>query len=201
MPKDALADILGDWEQLLAALDEFLARHPDAFLRQKRDEIAAMLAYTKLLADEQLSLATRHRVITKELRIAKSRGRDLAIQARALLKGHLGHRSVALRRFNVRPIRRRSRAMPETSDLGALTFALGAEREKLALLPMEIRGLPLALPEASTSEAEAASGPDGAAVPTTEASNPMAETPGSSAEAPVSMGDMSAGSVVSPADS
>jgi hypothetical protein len=180
VPKDALADILYEWRSLVTALDELLAHHPDPALRRKRDEIAAMLAYTEALANEQSSLAVYHQVITKELRIAKSRGKDLAIQVRHLLKGHFGHRNVALARFHIRPVRRRSRAMQEKSDVATVTHILGVDR-LLALMPsIQGPGSPLAFLTAPTAdEAEPAAveatpnGEDGA--PADEAASPTAE--------------------------
>jgi hypothetical protein len=40
----------------------------------------------------------------------EGRGKDLAVQVRAAVRSH-GHRNEGLVRFNIRPIRRRSRGM------------------------------------------------------------------------------------------
>lgn len=112
MPKDSLAVMLQVWETMLAAMDAH-EKLQTPFFRQKRAEIAAMLKRVRALAAEQLSLQARHQVITKELRIAKSHGRDLETSVRSLIKGELGHRDRELVAFSVSPTRRRSRAFSE----------------------------------------------------------------------------------------
>lgn len=141
MPKDSLADILREWEQIHTAMGE-LDLLGEPALRRKRDEIGAMLAYTRGLADEQVSLTARRQVVTKDLRIAKSQGKDLIVQARGLLRAHLGHRNEALVAFNMRPVRRRSRgaheadAQPSSALQKALETA-GAPAEAVATEPSE----------------------------------------------------------------
>lgn len=112
MPKDSLAVILQVWEAILAAMDTH-EQLQTPFFRQKRAELAAMLERVRALAAEQLSLQARHQVITKDLRIAKSHGRDLEVSIRSLIKGELGHRDRELVAFGVSPTRRRSRAFSE----------------------------------------------------------------------------------------
>jgi hypothetical protein len=112
MPKDSLAVIIRVWEAMLAAMDSH-EQLQTPFFRQKRDELAAMLERVRTLAAEQLSLQARHQVVTKDLRIAKSHGRDLEVGIRSLIKGQLGHRERELVAFSISPTRRRSRAFSE----------------------------------------------------------------------------------------
>src|SRR5258706_10081906 len=107
MPKEARAEMLGDWETLLGGVDDWLADIPS--LRPLRDEMAAMIRDTKELAAEQISLKARAQAVTQQLRIMEGCGKDLAFQVRAAVRSHYGHRDEGLVRFNIRPIRRRSR--------------------------------------------------------------------------------------------
>ncbi|HSS79084.1 MAG TPA: hypothetical protein VLV54_20350 [Thermoanaerobaculia bacterium] len=101
--------MFGDWETLLGGVDDWLADIPS--LRPLRDEMAAMIRDTKDLAAEQISLKARAQRVTQQLRIMQGRGKDLAVQLRAAVRSHYGHRNEGLVRFNMRPVRRRSRAI------------------------------------------------------------------------------------------
>jgi hypothetical protein len=125
MPKEARAELFGDWETLLGGVDDWLADIPS--LRPLRDEMAAMIRDTKALADEQSSLKARAQAVTQRLQIMQGRGKDLAIQVRAAVRAHLGHRDEGLVRFNIRPIRRRSRSI--SGEVASLTpIPAGARR-------------------------------------------------------------------------
>ena len=116
MPKTSLADLLMEWDSLYAGVNQ-----PDIlalpYMRELRDALAAHIALTKDLAQEQQSLEGRRRAVTQKLRIAKSEGQDLVVRVRSALRSHLGHRNEGLVRYHIRPIRRRSRAMRESSDM------------------------------------------------------------------------------------
>ncbi|HEX3554616.1 MAG TPA: hypothetical protein VIA62_15445 [Thermoanaerobaculia bacterium] len=115
MPKDALADLFQELETLVSGMDDWLADVPH--MRPLRDEFAAMLQGTKALAAEQNSLRARRQSVTQQLRILKGQGRDLVIKARAAIRSHYGHRNEGLVRFHIRPVRRRSRAIPEQAGI------------------------------------------------------------------------------------
>lgn len=116
MPKVSLADLLTEWDSLFTGVDS-----PDIlslpYMKELRDELEAHIAFTKGLAREQESLEGRRRAVTQQLRIAKSEGQDLVVRVRAALRAHLGHRNEGLVRYRVRPVRRRSRAIRESSDM------------------------------------------------------------------------------------
>jgi hypothetical protein len=120
MPKTALADMLLEQDSLHAAIDrpEILAL---PYMQELRDELGAMIKVTKTLAHEQASLEARRQAVTQELRIAKTKSRDLMVRVRAAIRSHLGHRNEGLVRYRIRPIRRRSRSLPEGSGLPATT--------------------------------------------------------------------------------
>jgi hypothetical protein len=119
MPKDSLAELLGELEILVTGMDEAGIPH----LQPLRDEIAAMLQGTRSLAAEQNSLTARRQAVTQQLRIRKGEGRDLIIKARAAIRSQYGHRNEGLVRFNIRPVRRRSRAIPEGTGIAMPALA------------------------------------------------------------------------------
>ena len=116
MPKISLADLLMEWESLFTGVDR-----PDIlalpYMQELRDELSVHIALTKGLAREQESLEGRRRAVTQQLRIAKSEGQDLVVRVRAAVRAHLGHRNEGLVRYHIRPIRRRSRAIRESSAM------------------------------------------------------------------------------------
>lgn len=116
MPKTSLADLLMEWDSLYGGVNQ-----PDIlalpYMRELRDALEAHIAFTKGLAREQESLEGRRRAVTQQLRIAKSEGQDLVVKVRSAIRSHLGHRNEGLVRYNVRPIRRRSRGFRESSDM------------------------------------------------------------------------------------
>ena len=116
MPKTSLADLLMEWDSLFTGVDR-----PDIlalpYMRELRDDLSAHIVLTKGLAREQESLEGRRRAVTQQLRIAKSEGQDLVVRVRSALRSHLGHRNEGLVRYRIRPIRRRSRAIRESSDM------------------------------------------------------------------------------------
>jgi hypothetical protein len=114
MPKDALADVILDLDQLLGAVDSHEALD-DPYLRRLRDELEAALLEIKALHAEQASLAARRQEVTQRLRITRGQGQDTAIRLRSALRAHFGHRFEGLVRFRIRPVRRRSRAIPESA--------------------------------------------------------------------------------------
>jgi hypothetical protein len=115
MPKDSLAELFGELETLVSGMDDWLADVPQ--MQPLRDEVASMLQGTRELAAEQNSLTARRQAITQQLRIMKGEGRDLIIKARAAIRSYYGHRNEGLVRFNIRPVRRRSRAIPEETGI------------------------------------------------------------------------------------
>jgi len=111
MPKDSLADLLGELETLVSGMDDWLADVSQ--MQPLRNEVASILQGTRELAAEQSSLTARRQAVTQQLRIMKGQGRDLVIKTRAAIRSYYGHRNEGLVRFNIRPVRRRSRAIPE----------------------------------------------------------------------------------------
>lgn len=114
MMKVALADTLLEWDTMIGGVDgdpELQAQ----YFQELRDELAAMREILKTLADEQLSLEARRREVTRQLRIKRGLGQDVAIKLKGAIKSHYGHRYAGLSRFRIRPVRQRSRRVSEDS--------------------------------------------------------------------------------------
>lgn len=146
MPKDALADFILDLDQLLGAVDSHEAID-DPYLRRLRDEVDATLREIKALHAEQASLTARRQEVTQRLRIMRGQGQDVAIRLRSALRAHFGHRFEGLVRFRIRPVRRRSRAVPETAAIlqagnGAAPGKRSAEPEPFSDSPVSGRESP-----------------------------------------------------------
>jgi hypothetical protein len=139
MPKDSLADLLDHLETLVSGMDDWLGDVPQ--MRLLRDEVASMLQGTRALAAEQNSLTARRQAVTQQLRIMKGEGRDLVIKARAAIRSYYGHRNEGLVRFQIRPTRRRSRAIPE-----GVGIAMPAPAEPPST-PPRTAGTPAAAPD------------------------------------------------------
>lgn len=132
MPKDALAEFIVDLERLLAAVDSHEALDVP-YLRKLRDDLEATVLEIKALHAEQVSLTARRQEVTQRLRIMRGQGTDAAVKLRSGLRAHFGHRFEGLVQFRIRPVRRRSRAVPETATL--LTAGAGARPAKTAAKP------------------------------------------------------------------
>lgn len=134
MPKTALADMLMEQDSLYAAIDrpEILAL---PYMQELRDELDGMIKVTKTLAHEQASLEGRRQAVTQELRIAKSQSRDLMVRVRAAVRSHLGHRNEGLVRYRIRPIRRRSQALPEGAGLPPMALSPSAPEPEPVPVP------------------------------------------------------------------
>jgi hypothetical protein len=116
MPKEAIAMTFEEWTSLLEGIDENEAL-AIPYLLELRDKLEAVLGATKALANEQAALRGRRQAITQQLRITRRQGQDLVVAIRAAIRSQLGHRHEGLVRYNIRPIRRRSRAKQEESGV------------------------------------------------------------------------------------
>lgn len=125
MPKDALADTVVDLDRLLRAVDSHEALSV-SYLRELRDELESTLRTIKALHAEQTSLTARRQEVTQLLRITKNKGKDQAVRLRSALKAHFGHRFEGLVHFQIRPVRRRSRSVPEEVGIANLDSLIAA---------------------------------------------------------------------------
>lgn len=104
-------DVIGDWEKLLAAVNE----HEDV-LPDIRDERAALQQALQDAKDEkarQESYKAARQLATQELEMLLDRGREIAMRLRGAAKLKIGPRSELLVQFGVAPLRRRTRRNPE----------------------------------------------------------------------------------------
>ena len=104
---NAFADIIRDWEMLLDAAE----RSPEvlAGIDLERQAVAQLLAEVRLLKARQDELTALRQQVTQQLKDAVARGKDAAMQLRAVVKAKFGLRNERLVHFKVAPIRRRTR--------------------------------------------------------------------------------------------
>jgi hypothetical protein len=104
---NAFADIIRDWEMLLDAAE----RSPEVLpgIEVERQLVAQLLAEVRFLKARQDELTALRQQITQQLKDAIARGREAAMQLRAVVKAKFGPRNERLVHFKVAPIRRRVR--------------------------------------------------------------------------------------------
>ena len=100
------ADVIKDWEALLAAALEHALTLPDA--ERTRIAFQEHVARTKEMKARQDSLTAARQETTQALRKLLLEGKDLAIRLRGAVKANLGPRSEGLVQFGIPPIRKRA---------------------------------------------------------------------------------------------
>jgi hypothetical protein len=101
------ADIVRDWRGLLDAAD----RSPEVKPEVEKERLAVVKALEEVetLKARQDELTALRQQTTQELRNAVARGKEAAIQFRAILKAKFGPKNERLVHFNVAPNRPRPR--------------------------------------------------------------------------------------------
>ena len=108
MPKNSIADLIVDWEMLLATIRASAAGLPglEAFIAP----LEALLAAAKELTVRVETSRGIKQQETQQRRALLQEGKNLTSRIRAALKAHFGLQNERLVEFGVRPIRSRSRA-------------------------------------------------------------------------------------------
>ena len=151
MPKESLAAMTQELSSLLAGMSENEALDVP-HLQVLRRQLADILEAIQSLAAEQASLEGRRQAVTQQLRITRRHAQDIVVAVRGAIRAQLGHRNEGLVRYNIRPTRRRSRAMSEETGI-----ALYPRPDLLAAAGLEPRPPGAFLvPEAAAPEAERA---------------------------------------------
>jgi hypothetical protein len=104
---NSLADVLLDWEGLLAALLE----HPALaeILGSERLALERDLAEVRALRARQEAQRAGAQELTQRIKGLVTHGKEVAITIRAVAKGKLGYRNEGLVHFKVAPVRKRPR--------------------------------------------------------------------------------------------
>jgi hypothetical protein len=102
------ADIIRAWEKLLDAS----VRSPEVQpgIETERQAVEKWLGEVKQLKARQDELNALKQQVTQELKVAVEKGKEAAIQLRAIVKAKLGPRSERLVHWDVAPLRKRSRS-------------------------------------------------------------------------------------------
>lgn len=103
----SFADVIRDWELLLDAAE----RSPEVQqgIEVERQAMAQVLAEVRALKARQDELTALRQQVTQQLTATVARGKEAAMQLRAVAKAKIGFRSERLVHFKVAPLRRRSR--------------------------------------------------------------------------------------------
>jgi hypothetical protein len=108
------ADIIGDWQLLLDAGE----RSPEILpgIETERQTLAQFLADVRALKARQEELTALRQQVTQQLKESVAKGKDAAIQYRAVVKAKFGPRTERLVHFNMAPLRKRPRKRKEPTD-------------------------------------------------------------------------------------
>jgi len=107
---NSFADVMLDWEGLLAALPE--DAELQGTLETERAALEKDLTEARALKDRQEAQAAGRQELTQQIKAVVAHGKALAITIRAVAKGKLGYRNERLVRYKVAPVRKRSRKTP-----------------------------------------------------------------------------------------
>ncbi|HYU35280.1 MAG TPA: hypothetical protein VEW48_24265 [Thermoanaerobaculia bacterium] len=104
---NAFADVNRDLELLLDAAE----RSPEiqAGIEVERQAVAEVLADVRSLKARQDELTALRQQVTQQLKAAIARGKDAAMQLRAVVKAKFGPRNERLVHFKMAPLRKRPR--------------------------------------------------------------------------------------------
>ena len=100
-------DVTDDWVGVLDASSKSPDLQP--LIETERQALTQVLAEVQGLRGRQLELNALRQDVTKQLRAAVARGRDLALQIRSMVRGKMGPRSELLTLWKVPPLRKRTR--------------------------------------------------------------------------------------------
>ncbi|MFL6262681.1 MAG: hypothetical protein ACJ76Y_23530 [Thermoanaerobaculia bacterium] len=105
-----LAKLIADWELLHTALQPHLTDLP--FLKDKADEIEALIAEAKGMDSKQQDLRGVLQETVRQRQALEKRGKDLHLRTAALLRGSFGFANQTLLGFGIKPRRPRRKKTP-----------------------------------------------------------------------------------------
>lgn len=102
---NSFADIVRDWESLIAAVKE--RGNLEEVLAAEVEALEKDLADVRLLKAEQEAQTAGRQELTQQIKELVIHGKALAISIRAVAKGKVGYRNEGLVLFKVAPVRSR----------------------------------------------------------------------------------------------
>jgi chromosome segregation ATPase len=99
--------MIGDWQRLLATLEEHSAEIPQ--LEPFRTKLGTVLTQTVDISKQQADLKASKQEMSKQFRKLTSQGQRLATVVRSALKEHYGIEEEKLTAFGVQPFRGRAK--------------------------------------------------------------------------------------------
>ena len=111
---NSFADVLRDWEALLAALDT----HPEllSLLAADAQALQKDLADVRVLKSQQEVQKAGAQALTQQINTVVAHGKDIAMKIRTMAKGVVGLRNEAVVLFKVAPIRKRGRRAAKPAE-------------------------------------------------------------------------------------
>ena len=104
---NSFADIVLDWEGLLAAVKQ--RAELQTTLEAELQALEKDLGEARILKRRQESQAAGRQELTQQIKELVAHGKAVAIGIRAVAKGKIGYRNEGLVHFKVAPIRKRAR--------------------------------------------------------------------------------------------
>jgi hypothetical protein len=99
--------MIGDWQRLLATLEEHSAEIPQ--LEPFRTKLGTVLTQTVDISKQQADLKASKQAMSKQLRKLTTQGQRLATVVRSALKEHYGIEEEKLTAFGMQPFRGRAK--------------------------------------------------------------------------------------------
>jgi len=104
MPKVSYAELFSDWDTLLANARAHVEK--EVALGPLLDRLQALRLKIQELCTLRDHLRAESQVLSQEIDALRFEGKDLAVDARCILKGTLGSRGEELTAFGIRPRKR-----------------------------------------------------------------------------------------------
>ena len=115
MPQiNSYPDVTDDWLGLLDASNKSPDIQP--LIETDRQALTQVLSEVQVLRGRQTELTALRSDVTKQLREAVARGKELAIKIRSMVRGKIGPRSELLGLWRVAPLRKRTRKVSVKPD-------------------------------------------------------------------------------------
>jgi hypothetical protein len=106
---NSYADVIRDWEKVLTSVEQHLDVLPN--VETYRQAVVEVLAQAKEAKARQDAAVADRQKATQDLTEIFTRGRDLVVRLRGVVKANLGMRNELLVQFGAAPVRKRSRKL------------------------------------------------------------------------------------------
>jgi hypothetical protein len=109
------ADVIRDWQVVLAAVADHASTMPEA--EELRAALEKHMAETVALKAQQDAAKANRQQRTQDLRKMLDEGRELAMRLRGFAKARIGPKSEQISQFGVAPLRKRGRQAAKPQEV------------------------------------------------------------------------------------